>query len=692
VRRSLFLGLLAGVFGLASCHGTPAVSTAVVCTTTTSTTSTTSSTSSCTDPVTGISVTIAPATISLNVTTSSAFQAAVSGGTNTIITWQVNKITHGNSTVGTIDSSGNYIAPAVLPSPATVNVTAVSYEDPNVSATATVTILPPPTVTISPTSWTLTAGVANTKTFTATVTGAATTNADWEVNGILGGNDTFGKIDFAGVYTTPLTPPLGSIVTVTAVSHDFPTVSASATVTISGYSTSSLQGPFAFSMSGRTASGAFFRAGSFVADGAGHLTGGLEDINDASGPTAIPISFVGTYTIAADGRGAMQFNDGRTPSNFNFVLVNNNQLQIIGFDTAGTATGQANLQDLSAFSASALNGTHVFDFTGVDNSSNPLSQIGEFTTDGQSKILGGLLDINDNGAPSPASITGGSYAVTSSTNGRGTATIVTSVGSLQFNFYIVSRGSTKFVGMDATQRVAGVSAQQNPNATFDLTSLTGNYAFLLAGSGAGGSMATAGSFSADGGGNLAGGALDENVSGTPNTNVVFSGSYTVAATGRGTASFSGGRTYVFYLGQTGNAVFQETDSNHPNIASDGLFTQQQSAAFSLASIQGNYAIGISGLSGSSAQVIAGQLNADGAGSVPSGAIDINTAGTLTPGETISGTYAASSSPERGTLALNLLNPLVQTRTFAVYVVSSTQVFVVGTDTGSLAAGALFRQF
>ena len=35
----------------------------------------------------------------------------------------------GNDTVGTIDSNGLYRAPSVVPSPATVNVTAVSYDD-----------------------------------------------------------------------------------------------------------------------------------------------------------------------------------------------------------------------------------------------------------------------------------------------------------------------------------------------------------------------------------------------------------------------------------------------------------------------------------------------------------------------------------------------------------------------------------
>jgi hypothetical protein len=656
-------------------------------------------------------------TNSLIVGTSTLFSFSLSGNTNNVVTWQVNGIAHGNDTVGTIDSQGKYIAPGSVPSPAVVNVGAVPSEDSKLSTTLAITILPAPVVTITsptkpvpPAVLTVTSGSANTMQFKASVTGAPTNNIFWYVgavgsSGVLGGNATFGTIDATGLYTAPLTPPIGSTVSVIAQSADFPPSEDRDTVMISGFSTSSFQGNFAFSMAGTNASGRFFRAGSFFADGdpnhtgTGNLQGGLEDINDASGPTTAPISFVGTYTIGVDGRGTMQFSDGRTPAKFSFVLVNASQLQIIGFDNSGTATGQADLQDLSTFDASALNGTHVFDFSGVDNSTNPLSQIGEFTTDGKSQITTGILDINDNGViTSKVSVTGGSYAVTNSANGRGTATLFTSSGNMQFGFYIVSRGLAKFVGLDTTPRLVGPAFQQDPNATFGTTSLFGNYAFLLSGFGPGGKIATAGSFSADGNGNLTTGVVDENVNGTSNPDLPFlsAGTYTVGTNGRGTETFkTSSRTYtiVFYLSASGNAVLQETDSG---IASDGNFALQQSAAFSLASIQGNYTINSSGLSGASAQDIVGQLPADGAGTIPSGAtppgtIDINTTG-ATKIETVSGTYTAPASNGRSTMQLN---PSTDNRNFAVYIVNSNQAFILGIDpapTSRLAAGSLLKQF
>ena len=715
--RLLYFAPLIVAFSLISCKQYAATSTAVTCTTSTSTTSATTSTSTCTDPVTNISVTIAPSTVSVNVVTTQQFLDSITGGTNSVTIWKVNNITGGNSTIGQIDSNGLYHAPVTVPSPATVNVTAVSFEDQNVFATSAVTVAPAPVVTITSPSAPVTvpSGAANTVTFSATETGGTTNTILWYVGpvgglGVLGGNATLGTISASGVYSPPLTPPIGQTVTVTAAAQDSPTSTASLAVTISGYSASSLQGQFAFSLSGSNASGHFFRAGSFVADGARNLTSVLEDVNSSSGVTALPISSTGAYTVAADGRGTLQFNDGLTPASFNFVLVNGTQLQIIGFDATGTATGQANAQDISTFSASALNGIYVFDFTGT-HSSNGISEIGEFTADGAGHVTGGLIDVNDNGAVSQLQITGNTasvgqppsypstYTPPALPNGRGTLTLATSGATLHFSFYVVSRGAAKFVGTDPETSIGaltGVSAQQAPNATFNPASLNGNFAFLLAGSGSGGNYASAGNFSADGQGNISSGVLDENLNGTPSSNVVLSGvNYTVTSNGRGTLTLNGGRTYVFYLGATGNAFFQETGTSHPNIANDGTFAQQQNASFALSQIAGTYALKTNGLSGASAETIIGELATNVSGGISAGAIDINTAGNSASAVAITpatNAFSTSSSAERGTLALTLGNPLNQTRNFAVYVVSPTQVFLVEIDSGQLAAGALLRQF
>src|SRR2546430_4779507 len=56
----------------------------------------------------------------------SPFTDTVTGTTNTAVQWQVNGLVGGTATIGTINASGVYTAPAQVPSPAKVTVTAVS--------------------------------------------------------------------------------------------------------------------------------------------------------------------------------------------------------------------------------------------------------------------------------------------------------------------------------------------------------------------------------------------------------------------------------------------------------------------------------------------------------------------------------------------------------------------------------------
>ena len=96
----------------------------------------------------GVSVSISPTSASVQTGTTQQFTATVTGTTNTAVTWQVNGVTGGNSTVGTISTSGLYTAPSTVPNPANVTVTAVSQADPTKSASATVTLTTGPSYTL----------------------------------------------------------------------------------------------------------------------------------------------------------------------------------------------------------------------------------------------------------------------------------------------------------------------------------------------------------------------------------------------------------------------------------------------------------------------------------------------------------------------------------------------------------------
>src|SRR5437588_551568 len=179
-----------------------------------------------------VNVPISPAAATVAVGGTQPFTLFRSNTSNTAVTWQVNGMTGGNATVGTISSSGLYTAPGVVPNPATVTVTAVSQADATKSASAQVTITAATTVsvTISPTAATV--AVGGTQPFTAMVQNTSNTAVTWQVNGMTGGNATVGTISSSGLYTAPGVVPNPATVTVTAVSQADATKSASAQVTI----------------------------------------------------------------------------------------------------------------------------------------------------------------------------------------------------------------------------------------------------------------------------------------------------------------------------------------------------------------------------------------------------------------------------------------------------------------------------
>jgi hypothetical protein len=86
-------------------------------------------------------VTVTPNPVNVPAGSTVQFTATVTGTTNTTVAWQVNGMSGGNSTVGTISSAGLYTAPASPPSPATVAITAVSQADTTKSGSASATIV-----------------------------------------------------------------------------------------------------------------------------------------------------------------------------------------------------------------------------------------------------------------------------------------------------------------------------------------------------------------------------------------------------------------------------------------------------------------------------------------------------------------------------------------------------------------------
>lgn len=159
-----------------------------------------------------ISVTISPATASLNPGQQQTFIANVANSTMGV-KWTA-------TSVGTIDQTGQYTAV----NPGTGTVTATSVEDPTKSASATVTVTSiPPTggVAVSVAPGTSSVSVGGTQQFTANVTGSSA-GVTWTATGAVG------TVDNKGLFTA--TKAGQGVVKATSV--DDPTKSASAMVTV----------------------------------------------------------------------------------------------------------------------------------------------------------------------------------------------------------------------------------------------------------------------------------------------------------------------------------------------------------------------------------------------------------------------------------------------------------------------------
>ena len=94
------------------------------------------------------SVTVSPESAELFTSKSQLFTAQVTGtgAFNASVTWAVNGVNGGNSTVGTI-AGGEYAAPASPPNPSNVTLTATSVQTPQIFGDSTVTILAPAVLT-----------------------------------------------------------------------------------------------------------------------------------------------------------------------------------------------------------------------------------------------------------------------------------------------------------------------------------------------------------------------------------------------------------------------------------------------------------------------------------------------------------------------------------------------------------------
>jgi hypothetical protein len=436
------------------------------------------------------------------------------------------------------------------------------------------------------------------------------------------------------------------------------------------------------SFTGSDANGFFAVAGMITVDGAGHINSGVLDLNQAPAPIT-NASVTGTYTVRADGRGVAGLTTSAGNFNLVFVIVANNRALVTRFEQSAIGSGSLDLVNSSAFSTAALAGTFVFNLSGIDTAQNSLTTVGSITTNSGGTITSGVQDQSDNGAILTASpISGGSIQVAS--NGRGTASITTAGGTLNFAFYVVDANHIKLVETDSLPALAGDAFRQS--GTISAASLNGPFAFTVAGNDvAVGPFAAGGVFSSNGNGTITSGIEDLNDAGSVATNVAITGTYSINASGRGTANITtatlGTLTFAFYP-TTNGVQLLETDTGL--VVSGAAFPQ--TGALSTGTFQGTYGLNYTAATASGELDTIASVNANGTGRLTA-IMDVNNGGSTSTGTSLTGNYTVDAT---GHGPLTLQSFLGQ-QNMAIYVISNSRALFVELDNDIVAAGDVEHQ-
>ena len=576
-----------------------------------------------------VSVTISPAIATVTASTSQQFVATVNATANNSVTWSVSGSGCTGAACGVITSTGYYTAPATVPSPAQVTVKVTSVSDSTKYATATVTIIPIVAVKISPSS----AQVVTTahQQFTATVTGATNTMVIWSVAGSGCTGSACGTISSAGLYTAPDAIPSPPQVTVTATSAASSSKSASATVTIVPAVAVSISPATAQVVRGNSRQFSATVTGASNTGVAWSVTG-----SGCSGSACGTISSSGLYTAPSTIPSPAQVS----------VTATSNADSTKSATAAVTIILPVVITISPASSVLAVTGQQQFEaiVTGSSNTAVNWSISGSGCTGSAcGSITSSGLYTAPAAVPSPATITvKASAQIDASQSASATITIV---------------------------------ANQN-------SKLSGQYAFQFTGFDSDGVYQAAGSFTADGNGNITSGLEDANRSLGPETDVAIAGTYQVTGDNRGTLTLSsalGTQTFSFALNLTSTSGrLIEFDSS--GTRGSGVIEKQSPTTFALATFSGPYVVSLAGKDSMGDRIGAlAILDFNGSGAIVGGSMDVNDGGTVSPTfGSFQGIYRIDSTG-RGLVTLSIPGFAGGSFRFAFYVVSSNKLLLVSID-------------
>jgi hypothetical protein len=368
----------------------------------------------------------------------------------------------------------------------------------------------------------------------------------------------------------------------------------SITINGSGANNTELSGRFAFLLSGYDTHGNRVAvAGSLVADGAGAITGGVEDVNDTGvAPQSSLTINSGTYAVGADNRGVITFTN-TAGSTYTMAIALGNLVggtaekgSAVEFDSSGyLISGVIEWQNSTAFLKAAVAGDYAFGFTGSDMAGSRLAVAGQFIADGSGGIAGGLFDANDNGTLITSGAVGNASTYTvDTTTGRCTAMLDgISPAPSEYVFYIISTSKLLAISLDTASTSGLVTGEidAQTGGPYSNNSLNSTVLMGVDTATVNGSQVTLGVVTFDGSGN-ASFSMDENSAGTLTT-VTGSGVYTApdAATGRFTLTLPQGMpSLTGYLASANQAFVLGADIG----VTAGTFEEQSAGPFTNSSL------------------------------------------------------------------------------------------------------------
>jgi hypothetical protein len=622
-----------------------------------------------------------------------------------------------------------YTAPAAIPSGTTVTITATAAADTAKSVSATITIVPP-----IPISVTLSAAMPASLQVNSTVSFNATIANDTSANPQVAWTVTCGSAEcgsfnpattasyVATTYTAPAAIPFGGTVTVTATSVTDSTKSASASITITAQAPTLANGTYVYQLSGGvTGINATFVTGVLVAQN-GAITGGEQDsidyATDYNSDTYNPYPYAflsgeiggGSYSTTPDGNlqitlwiegGEETLNGVLAPGGKGFVA------QLYGSQGSGTLDLQT--------STTAPAGGYAVSMYGGDQY-------------GEQAWIGGILNVDSAGGISGTgsvldSIVAGNYGLPSGKNTLAASTVSApdNFGRVQFVLnpgvssalpvqvligYIVDATHIRLISapLDNSGNYQGVAGglalgQGASTGTFSNASLAGtSYVFGASTQIEYGMYQVAGAVTANADGTLTGALNWNDLTGNSATPLPVNGSWTIDSTGRATlsnltdgsaANLSFTDSLHLYLTGDGNALLLSSQNANPFA---GQAFQQQSSAFTAASLSGNYGLnagvanpagGISTAVGSVAFVAGNETDTlAGFADSGNGAADFAISGSLTPASNgvFTGTLTGLDAASRAT-----------PDNFTFYLVDSTRAVAIETGNKQLTLGYLELQ-